>query len=124
MSQRAKISLMLLAAASLALAALLWREAFPIAGVKFRVSRGEAQTRLAAFVEALGFPLDGYRAAAGFGEDTEAKTYLELAHGVPRLETLTRDGVSVWYWTVRWFKPEQHEEFSAWLDPQIGRAHV
>ena len=118
MSRRAKVLFSLLAVASLAIAAALWREAFPIAGLKFRASRAEAQSQLAALVESLGYSLDGYHAAAGFGEDTDAKEYLELAHGVPRLEALTRDGVSLWYWTVRWFKPEQHEEFSAWLDPQ------
>jgi hypothetical protein len=79
MSWRAKISLVVLAIASLAVAAVLWRQAFPLANLQFRVSRAEAQTQLAAFVESLGCPLDGYRAAAGFGEDTDAKNYLDIA---------------------------------------------
>lgn len=111
----------------LAGSAWMWRRAFPLAGVEFRVSREEARARLEGFIESLGHPLAGYRHAITFSEDGDTKRFLEIEHGLPQLEARTRQGLNVWYWTARWFRPSQHEEFSAQLDPQgwlVGFSHT
>jgi hypothetical protein len=119
--------LVVLALLCLVASAGMWRRAFPIAGVDFRLSRDDARLRLAGIVEKLGHPLAGYRSAITFAEDDDTKRFLELEHGVPALEQRTRQGLNIWYWTARWFRPAQHEEFSAQLDPQgwlVGYRHT
>lgn len=96
----------------------MWRRAFPIAGVDFKLSREESRLRLERIIETLGHPLAGYRSAISFSEDDDTKRFLELEYGVPALDQRTRQGLNIWYWTARWFRPGQHEEFSAQLDPQ------
>src|SRR6266853_1288407 len=105
----------------------IWRRAFPIARVDFKLSRGESRLRLESIIEKLGHPLAGYRSAITFSEDDNTKRYLELECGLPALEDRTRQGLNIWYWTARWFRPSQHEEFSGWLDPQgwlVGFSHT
>ncbi|MDD5349318.1 MAG: type II CAAX endopeptidase family protein [Chthoniobacteraceae bacterium] len=118
---------MVLALVSIAGAVVLWPRAFPAATIDFRVTQPEAKARMAAFVEALGYPLKEYHGVVSFGEDQETTRYIELEYGIPRLEQVTREGLNVWYWSGRWFRPEQHEEFGAAMDPQgrmVGFSHT
>ncbi len=119
--------LAILALLCLLASAWMWRRAFPIAGVDFKLSREASRLRLEQIIEKLGHPLAGYRSAITFSEDDDTKRFLELEYGVPALEHRTREGLNIWYWTARWFRPMQHEEFSAWLDPQgwlVGYTHT
>jgi hypothetical protein len=110
--------LVVLTLACLAGSAWMWRRAFPIANVEFHLTREEARVRLQDFVQQLGHSLDGYEHAITFTEDEQGKHFLELEHGLPELEKRTREGLNIWYWSARWFRPAQHEEFTAQLDPQ------
>jgi len=73
---------------------------------------------MAGFITKVGQSLAGYRSTCSFGEESTGKNFIELQYGPGKLEEMSRKGLSVWYWTGRWFKPEQHEEFSASLSPQ------
>src|SRR5215467_6766444 len=92
--------------------------AFPEASVNFKVTRGEALKRAGNFVESLGNSTAGYRRVIVFGVDDNAKTYLERQMGLKEANRLMASEVNVWRWTVRFFKPEQEEEFQVSVSPE------
>ena len=107
-------------ALALGIALHFWSVAFPVAAVPFPLARTQVQARMAAFLTGLGAPLDQYRTAIRFGESTDAKNFIERRYGPARLTAAARDGIALWFWTGRWFRPGQHEEFQASTD-QAGR---
>jgi membrane protease YdiL (CAAX protease family) len=91
--------------------------AFPEASVNFRVSRAEALDRARQFVVSQGGDLSGMRSTIIFDVDDTAKTYLEREVGLAAANQMMASGVSTWYWSVRFFRPLQQEEFTVRLDP-------
>src|SRR5256885_6294361 len=92
-------------------------EAFPEASVNFKVTRSEALTRARKFVESLGQNTAGYRSVIVFGVDDDAKTYLEREVGLKEANRMMASEVNVWHWDVRFFKPQQEEEFRVGVSP-------
>jgi hypothetical protein len=100
--------------------------AFPEASVNFQVSREEALARAQKFVAGLGENVSGYRSAVAFSVDEEAKTYLERELDLRQANQLMSSDVHVWYWEVRFFKPQQEEEFRVRVSPAgqiVGYVH-
>jgi CAAX prenyl protease-like protein len=91
--------------------------AFPEASVNFQVSREEALKRAQKFVTGLGENVSGYRSAVAFNVDEEAKTYLERELDLQQANQLMSSDLHVWYWEVRFFKPQQEEEFRVRVSP-------
>lgn len=91
--------------------------AFPEAAVNFQISRTEAQERSQQFVTGLGGDLAGYRSAIVFDVDENAKTYLERELGLTQANRMMSSEVSVWYWDVRFFRPQQEEEYRVRVSP-------
>src|SRR6267143_1712895 len=91
--------------------------AFPEASVNFQVSREEALARAQKFVTGLGENVSGYRSAVAFDVDEEAKTYLERELDLQRANQLMSSDLHVWYWEVRFFRPQQEEEFRVRVSP-------
>jgi membrane protease YdiL (CAAX protease family) len=91
--------------------------AFPEASVDFKVSRKDAQSRAKQFVEGLGENLSGYQSTIVFSVDENAKTYLERELGLQQANHLMSSEVSIWYWDVRFFRPQQLEEFVVGVSP-------
>jgi len=91
--------------------------AFPEASVDFKVSRAEAQSRAKQFVEGLGENLNGYQSTITFEVDEKAKTYLERELGLQQANHLMSSELSIWYWEVRFFRPEQEEEYRVQVSP-------
>jgi len=100
--------------------------AFPEASVNFQVSRVEALSRAQKFVTGLGENVSGYRSAVAFDVDDEAKTYLERELDLRQANQIMLSDVHVWYWEVRFFKPQQEEEFRVRVSPAgqiVGYVH-
>ena len=91
--------------------------AFPEASVDFRVSRGEALKRAQSFVSGLGENIGGYRSSIVFDVDEDAKTYLERELGLQQANQLMSSQLNIWYWDVRFFRPQQEEEFDVRVSP-------
>ncbi len=91
--------------------------AFPEASVNFQVSREEALARAQTFVTSLGENVSGYRSAVAFNVDDEAKTYLERELDLRQANQLMSSDLHVWYWEVRFFRPQQEEEFRVRVSP-------
>ncbi len=92
--------------------------AFPEASVDFKVTRAQALTIAKEFVESQGQSTAGYQSAIVFGNDDEAKTYLERQVGLKEANELMASTVNVWHWQVRFFKPAQEEEFGVLVSPE------
>src|SRR5215467_13029191 len=93
-------------------------EAFPEASVNFTLSRAEALARAKSFVQSMAQSTAGYRSVIVFGVDDNAKTYLEREVGLKEANQLMLAQVNVWNWDVRFFKPEQEEEFQVSVSPE------
>jgi membrane protease YdiL (CAAX protease family) len=91
--------------------------AFPEASVDFKVSRADAQTRAKQFVQNLGENLDGYQSTIVFDVDENAKTYLERELGLQQANHLMSTELNIWFWEVRFFRPQQEEEYKVWVNP-------
>ncbi len=91
--------------------------AFPEASVDFRVTRGEALKLAENFVSGLGENAGGYRSAIVFNVDDNAKTYLERELGLKQANQMMSSELDIWYWDVRFFKPQQEEEFLVRVTP-------
>ena len=100
--------------------------AFPEASVDFRVSRGEALKRAQNFVAGLGENIAGYRSSIVFDVDDNAKTYLERELGLQQANQLMSSQLNIWYWDVRFFRPQQEQEFDVRVSPSgniVGYEH-
>jgi membrane protease YdiL (CAAX protease family) len=91
--------------------------AFPEASIQFKVSRDDARTVAATFLAAQGYRLAGYRQAAQFTYDDEAKTFLEREVGLERANRIMGTRVRLWRWGYRWFRPLQKEEYNVEITP-------
>jgi hypothetical protein len=100
--------------------------AFPEASVNFKVSREEALTRARNFVNGVGENISGYRSTIVFDVDDNAKVYLERQVGLEEANRLMSSELNIWYWHVRFFRPQQEEEFSVSVSPAgsiVGYGH-
>ena len=91
--------------------------AFPEASVNFQVSREEALERAQTFVTGLGENIAGYQSAIVFKVDENAKVYLERELGLQQANRLMSSELNIWFWDVRFFKPQQEEEFRVRVSP-------
>jgi len=91
--------------------------AFPEASVNFQVSREEALARARNFVTGLGENVSGYQSAIVFDLDDNAKVYLERELGLQEANRLMSSELNIWFWDVRFFKPQQVEEFRVRVSP-------
>ncbi len=91
--------------------------AFPEAAVDFKVSRTDAQQRAKSFVQDLGENLDGYQSTITFRVDDNAKTYLERELGLQAANRLMSSELNIWFWEVRFFRPQQEEEYQVRVSP-------
>ncbi|PYU28724.1 MAG: hypothetical protein DMG32_02020, partial [Acidobacteria bacterium] len=65
-----------------------------------------------------GLSLENYQSAVVFNVDDNTKTYLEREVGLAQANRLMSSEVSVWYWEVRFFRPQQKEEIRLRVDPK------
>jgi len=101
--------------------------AFPEASVDFKVTRTEALERAQTFLSGLGENVTGYRSAIIFDVDEHAKVYLERQLGLKEADQVLSTQVNIWYWDVRFFKPQQQEEFRVRISPSgaiVGYDHI
>jgi hypothetical protein len=102
---------------SLAIGVKYFSHAFPEAAIEFRVNRDDSTPLATKFLADRGWSISGYRHAAVFDYDDDAKVYLERTQGLVRMNTLTRGPIHLWHWSHRWFKPQQKEEFRVDVTP-------
>ncbi|MGD0773894.1 MAG: CPBP family intramembrane glutamic endopeptidase [Candidatus Solibacter sp.] len=91
--------------------------AFPEASIDFKVNREDALSVAGKFLSGQGYHLEGYRQAAQFTFDEQAKTFLERELGLERANRIMGTRVRLWRWGYRWFRPLEKEEFNVEITP-------
>jgi N-acetylglutamate synthase-like GNAT family acetyltransferase len=106
----------------------LYESAFPDASVDVTISRAQAQQIATEQLEQLGYSMEGYKFALSFSSDSHAAYYLQRTLGIEESnERLEQEEWPIYYWTARWFKPLQKEEFRVYLMPDgkiLGLNHI
>lgn len=103
-----------------------YSEAIPSASLDFKLSRDEVHRKARGYLENQGYDLADYENAQVFSSSQMQQVFLEQTLGLEETSRLAREWLSVWSWSVRWFKPLQKEELRVGLDPGgrvVGFSH-
>ena len=93
-------------------------QAFPSAAIDLKFSRDDIARRARAYLEERGYDLTGYQFLLTFDEAWWSSVYLQRTLGISETNRLAREeGLPLWLWQARWFKPLQKEEFSLTMTP-------
>jgi membrane protease YdiL (CAAX protease family) len=102
-------------------------KAFPEASVHFTVQRGQAIDLARNFLANQHADLRSYQSSIVFSVDESTKTYLERTVGLEQANHLISTQISGWYWEIRFFRPQQKEEYRVRISPDghiVGYEHV
>ena len=104
-------------AVSLFVAIHWFAEAFPEASIDFRYDR-KASLRVAEpLIAAQRLDARGMKHTATFSGDNNARIFLERSLGLAKASAIMRRDVRIWWWSHRWFKPLQEEEYRVDVAP-------
>jgi len=105
-----------------------YESAFPDASVNVSITRQQAETIASDTLRELGYSADDYKFAITFSSDQSASYYLQRTLGIEESNArLAQENWPLYYWSARWFKPLQKEEFRVYLTPDgkfLGLNHV
>jgi len=94
----------------------LYETAFPDASVDVTISRAQAREIAESQLKELGYSVEGYKSALSFSSDSSAAYYLQRTMGIEEYNArLEKEQWPIYYWSARWFKPEEKEEFYVYL---------
>jgi hypothetical protein len=106
----------------------LYESAFPDASVDVTISRTQAKEIAENQLRELGYSVEEYQSALSFSSDSSAAYYLQRTLGVEAYNAhLQSEQWPLYYWSARWFKPEEKEEFYVYLMPDgsfLGLNHI
>jgi membrane protease YdiL (CAAX protease family) len=108
---------LLVTGASLWIGIRYFYRAFPEASIDFRVTRDSSTPIAERFLEAQGIALSGYRHAARFQYDDDAKVFLERELGLERANASMARELKIWRWGHRWYRPLEREEVQVEVTP-------
>jgi membrane protease YdiL (CAAX protease family) len=114
-------------AVSLAVAVVLFDEAFPEASIDFRYDRDSSGVIAADVLTRQGIALAGAKRAAAFDWDDSAKIFLERSVEARERKRVLEGDVEIWYWRHRWFTPLEVEEAHVDVAPSgeiVGFEHT
>lgn len=115
---RSDLALVALGIVGLAAFLSLYDRTFPQAAVDLEVTRDEAVRTARDFVVEQGAELEPHRRAVVFSGDSVGLTFLQRQLGVEEASRWAREEVPIWTWNLRWFQPEEKEEWVA----EVGMA--
>ena len=106
----------------------VYESAFPDASMDVTISRPQAKEIAEEQLSRLGHTLEGYQFALSFLSDWQAAVYLQRTLGIEEYNTrLAQEKWPLYYWSARWFKPLEKEEFRVYLMPDgrlLGFNHI
>lgn len=105
------LGLVIAGLAGLAVFIRFYRDATPRAAVSLQVSSADAVGRAHDFLTAQGAHPDSLKEAVQFDGNTDALLFLQRTVGLDTASQWARERVPIWSWTMRWFRPEQKEEW-------------
>ncbi|MGH8102958.1 MAG: CPBP family intramembrane glutamic endopeptidase [bacterium] len=123
--------LLALGAFGLAAFIFLYNTANPSANIQLTLSKSEVEQRAQQFLTGRGLKTDGAIHAIVFGSDDMAAIFLQKSVGLDKTNEVSDPGqpvyVPLWRWGVRFFRPQEKEEFEVSMTPNgkiTGFEHV
>jgi len=104
-------------AVSLFIALNWFGDAFPEASIDFRYDRGSSLRVAEPLLAAQRLDARGMKHTATFSGDNTARIFLERTLGLAKAGAVMRRDVRLWWWSHRWFKPLQEEEYNVEVAP-------
>jgi hypothetical protein len=105
-----------------------YETAFPDASVAVSISRRQAKQIATDYLKQFGFSMEGYDFALSFLSDAQAAYYLQRTLGIEEFNSrLANETWPLYYWSARWFRPLEKEEFRVYLMPDgklMGLSHT
>ncbi len=102
--------------------------ALPSAAIDLKYSRDQISQLAETQLHEFGFSPKGYLFALSFNEDNMSSYYFQRELGVEETNSrLAKENWPLHYWTARWYKPQEKEEFYIQFSPQgdfLGFIHV
>lgn len=92
-------------------------QTFPQAALDLKITKTEASKIAFEMLTSQKIDLTGYSSSIYFSTSKTDIIYLERTIGLEAANKLMKDKVSVWWWSCRWFKPLQKEEFRVNISP-------
>jgi len=92
-------------------------QVFPKASIDLKLSKKNIMEIGAAWAEKLDYDSKGAISSMYFTWDSSAKTFLEYEFGTDNANSLMKNEVPVWYWSLRFCKEYKDEEFRAQVAP-------
>ncbi len=106
----------------------LYETAFPDASMDVTISRAQAKQIATDQLHELGYSVEDYKFALSFNSDSLSAYYLQRTLGIETYNArLADEGWPIYYWSARWFKPLEKEEFRVYLMPDgklLGLDHI
>ena len=99
----------------LAVAYALHRDAIPLLPVDLQVGPNEAAARARDFLREQGFDPAGFEVVTTFFVRRDELDYLHRLGGGAAVERARQQGVVLWYWQVRFFRPGDIRGFEVWV---------
>ncbi|MGB7248323.1 MAG: GNAT family N-acetyltransferase [Phormidesmis sp.] len=98
----------------------LFQQVFPSAAIDLSVPRQaiyqQAEASLRSHSPLEQEDIDTYQSVQRFDRDRLSSIYLQRTLGIPETNQLIQDRkLPLYFWSLRWFKPSQQEEFSLYL---------
>ena len=115
------ISWILAGISGLVIFLLFFDNAFPIASIDLNLSKEEIVKKAEDFVNKQGYDLEGYDRSILFDSQADASIYLQKSEGMKKSNELIRQGIPVWFWSIRWFRELEKEGFYCQIDPAEGK---
>ena len=105
-----------------------YERALPNAAIDLKYSREQISQLAESQLRKIGYSPEGYEFALSFNEDNMASYYLQRELGVEKTNLrLADEKWPLHFWTARWYKPLEKEEFYIHFSPQgdfLGFTHV
>ncbi|MGB7876586.1 MAG: GNAT family N-acetyltransferase [Anaerolineales bacterium] len=106
----------------------LYERAMPSASVDVTISRAQAENIARDYLVQFGYAPQDYKFALSFSGDSSPLYYLQRTLGVEESNRrMAEEDWPLYYWSARWFKPMEKEEFYVYLMPDgefLGLNHV
>lgn len=115
---RLELAITLLGLFGLVLFLIFYDRAFPSAALDLTLSREQIAERAVEYMNGRGYDLSEYESALTFEDAWLPSVYLQRTLGIPKTNELAgAEGLPLWFWEIRWFRPLQKEELRLSLMP-------
>jgi hypothetical protein len=99
----------------------LYDKTYPTAAIELKVPKEKAVGISRDFLQSLNLNLEKFSWAVVFSSSNNQTLYLQSVIGVENTNSLVKKDNFFWFWSVRWFRELEKEEFWVGINPETGK---